>query len=97
MTTVAIVAQKSAAVAKFLEDNPLPFRVLVDSSRDVLRAYGVWHRIGLDAWNIARPALFLIGTDRGILRRFVATRQDQFPSHEEIMTWLRDGHSDHSP
>jgi peroxiredoxin Q/BCP len=82
------VAQKSPAVAKFLEDNPLPFRVLIDSSRDVLRAYGVWHRIGLTAWNIARPALFLIGKDGTIVRQFVASRQDQFPGHEDILGWL---------
>ena len=82
------MAQKSEAVAKYLEEHPLPFHVLIDSSRDVLRAYGVWHRIGVDAWNIARPALFLIGQDGQILRTFVAKRQDQFPSHAEIAAWL---------
>jgi peroxiredoxin Q/BCP len=85
---VAIVAQKSDAVQEYLKKNALPFLVLVDSSRDVLKAYGVWHRVGLDAWNIARPALFLIARDGTIARRFVARRQDQFPSHEEILEWL---------
>ncbi len=88
MSTAAIVAQKSYAVTKFLEDNPLPFHVLIDETRDVLRAYGVWHRVGIDAWNIARPALFLIGRDGTILRSFVAKRQDQFPSHADILAWL---------
>jgi peroxiredoxin len=82
------VAQKSEAVMHFLENNPLPFHVLIDESRDVLRAYGVWHRVGIDAWNVARPALFLIGRDGKILRSFVAKRQDQFPSHDEILAWL---------
>ena len=88
MITVAIVAQKSDAVSAFLERNPLPFRVLIDESRDVLRAYGVWHRIGVDAWNIARPALFLIAHDGSIVRSFIAKRQDQFPDHEEILRWI---------
>lgn len=72
----------------FLNANPLPFHVLIDESRDVLRAYGVWHRVGIDAWNIARPAPFLIARDRRVVRRFAATRQDQFPSHATILAWL---------
>ena len=44
-----------------------PTLFLVDESRAVMKAYGVWHRIGLDAYNIGRPALFAI--DRtGIVR-----------------------------
>jgi len=48
----------------------------------------VWHRVGFDAWNIARPALFLI--DRtGIIRyAFVADHQTEFPEHEVILEEL---------
>lgn len=88
MTTVTIVAQKSDAVQRYLEQHALPFLVLVDGTRDVLKAYGVWRRVGLDAWNIARPALFLISRNGSIVRSFVARRQDEFPSHEEILGWL---------
>jgi peroxiredoxin len=49
----------------------------------------VWHRIGLDAWNIARPSLFLVEPDGRIARSFVAERQHEFPSHEEILSWLQ--------
>ena len=45
---------------RYVEDTGLPFFILVDESREVTKRYGVWHRIGLDAWNIARPALFVI-------------------------------------
>ena len=45
---------------RYIEETGLPFNVLIDESRDVLRAYGVWHRIGIDALNIARPALFVV-------------------------------------
>ena len=54
------MAQSSDVVRRYVEDQGLPFNILIDESRDVLKAYGVWHRLGLDAWNIARPALFLI-------------------------------------
>ena len=60
-------------------------RQVIDESRDVLRAYGVWHKLGLDAWNIARPALFLIDRGGAIRYSFVSNRQDEFPSHDEIV------------
>ena len=52
--------QSSVVVRRYVEDTGLPFNILLDVSREVMKAYGVWHRLGLDAWNIARPALFLI-------------------------------------
>ncbi len=84
MLVVAVVAQQSAAVRRYVEDNGLPFHILIDSTRDVTKQYGVWHRLALDAWNIARPALFVIDRD-GILRAiFVGETQEEFPSSDEI-------------
>jgi peroxiredoxin len=88
VTTVAIVAQKSAAVQAWLREHALPFTVLIDESRDTLRAYGVWHRVGFDAWNIARPALFLIKPGRSVARSFVASNQREFPPHQAIVDWI---------
>jgi peroxiredoxin Q/BCP len=88
---VAVVAQSSTAVRRYVEDNGLPFNILIDSSRDVAKAYGVWQRIGIDAWNIARPSLFLIEPDGKIRYSFVAGRQDEFPGHEEILKELGAG------
>lgn len=69
---------------RYIEETGLPFNILLDESREVARAYGVWHRLGLDAWNIARPAVFLIDPSGAIRYSFVADRQDEFPSTEEI-------------
>jgi peroxiredoxin len=85
---VAVVAQRSEAVRRYIEDTGLPFNILVDESRDVLKAYGVWHRIGLDAWNIARPALFIVDPTGTIRYSFIGESQDEFPSHEEIIRQL---------
>jgi peroxiredoxin len=82
---VAIVAQSSDAVKRYIEDTGLPFNILIDHSRDVLKAYGVWHRLGLDAWNIARPALFLIDPSGSIHFSFVGGHQAEFPSHGDIL------------
>ena len=85
---MAVVAQRSDAVRRYIEESGLPFNILVDESREVLKAYGVWHRIGLDAWNIARPALFLVDRDGSIRYSFIAETQEEFPSHEEILRAL---------
>ena len=82
---VAVVAQGSTAVRRYVEDKGLPFNILIDESREVSKAYGVWHRIGLDAWNIARPSLFMIEPSGAIRYSFVAASQDDFPAHEEIV------------
>ena len=82
---VPVVAQAPEAVRLYVEETGLPFNILVDESRDVLKSYGVWHAVGLTAWNIARPALFLIDPSGAIRYSFVAERQDEFPSHEEIL------------
>jgi peroxiredoxin len=85
---MAVVAQRSEKVKRYIEDTGLPFDVLIDDSRETVKAYGVWHRVGFDAWNIARPALFLI--DRGGVVRyaFVADFQTEFPEHAVIVEEL---------
>jgi peroxiredoxin len=50
----------------------------------VTKQYGVWHRLGLDAWNIARPALFVVERTGKIRTIFVGESQEEFPTSEEI-------------
>ena len=83
-----MVAQSSSVVRRYIEETGLPFNILVDESREVLKAYGVWHRFGLDAWNIARPALFLIDSYGKIHFSFVGDSQEEFPSPDEIVAAL---------
>ena len=85
MEPVAILPQRRDAVERYAGETQAPFEILIDETRDVVKAYGVWHRIGLDAWNTARPAVFLIAPDRSIRYSFVGRRQDRFPSHDEIL------------
>ena len=85
MRLVAIVAQRADAVRRYVEEVGLPFEILIDETRQVAKMYGVWHAWGLDAYNIARPAVFLIDRSGLIRYSFVAKRQDQYPSPDEIM------------
>ena len=84
-----MVAQSSAAVRRYIEESGLPFNILIDATRETLKAYGVWHRVGLDAWNTARPSVFLIDRSGTIRYSFIGDRQSEFPSQEEIMTAVR--------
>ena len=64
-----IAAEKREGVfkpAKFLEKHPVSFPFLLDEDRVVTKAYGLYHRIGIDALNIAHPATLVIDRERGI-------------------------------
>lgn len=79
-----MVAQNSVVVRRYVEDSGLPFNILVDESRAVTKQYGVWHRLGLDAWNISRPALFVIDRSAVIRAVYVGETQEEFPGRDEI-------------
>jgi len=60
---------------KFLAEHPISFPFLLDEDRAVTKAYGIYHRLALDAFNIARPATF-IADRRGVLRfAYVSSNQ----------------------
>ena len=52
--------------AKFLQSHPVSYPFLLDEERSVTRAYGLYHRLGLDAINIAHPASLVIDRERKI-------------------------------
>jgi peroxiredoxin len=75
---VFIAAEKRGGWFKpeeFLANNPAPFPFLLDEDRRVTKAYGIYHRLGLDAVNIARPATFVV--DRGGVVRFAYVGMSQ--------------------
>ena len=46
--------------AKFLEKHPVSFPFLLDEDRSVTKAYGLYHAIGFDAFDVAHPATLVI-------------------------------------
>jgi peroxiredoxin len=83
---VPVLAQRADAVRHYVEETGLPFDILLDERRDTVRAYGVWHRIGLDAWNIARPGWFLIERDGSISWSFIGDTQHEAPALEDLLS-----------
>jgi peroxiredoxin len=85
---VFVAAEKRGGMfkpEKFLAKHPSSFRFLLDEDRQVTKAYGVYHRIGLDAYNIARPATFVIGRDGKVQWIYVGSNQRDFAPMEQVM------------
>ncbi len=83
----AVLAQEWYRVRISLEKagDPYRFPILCDGDRKVVKEYGVWHPIGIDAFNSAHPASFLIDS-AGILRySFVGSTQFQRASMSEVL------------
>jgi peroxiredoxin len=72
-------------VRRYVEETGLPFDILIDERRDMVKAYGVWHRVGLDALNISRPAVFLVNQDGSIPYSFIGDSQREYASQDDIL------------
>lgn len=60
---VYIAAEKREGMfkpAKYLAAHPASFPFLLDEDRSVTKAYGLYHRLGTDAINIAHPATLVV-------------------------------------
>jgi len=85
-----IMAQHPASVSAYEAQTRFPFPMLLDQERSVIKAYGVWHLLGIDAFNIARPSTFLID-QRGIVRwLFVSSHQMDRPDPEQLLAAVRE-------
>ena len=84
---VVIAAQKIEGLFKgkeHVQRRNYWFPVLFDEKREVTRAYGVYHALGVDAYNIAHPATFVVGRDGNIRWIGVSPSQRERPRLEEI-------------
>ncbi len=69
--------------AKFLQSHPVSYPFLLDEDRSVTKAYGLYHRLGVDAINIAHPASLVIDRDRKVEYIYRGDSQtDRAPFHE---------------
>lgn len=87
---VTIVCERTVTLAHYLEQNGTPFPVLVDTDRNVSKAYGVWQRFSLPVWNIARPSSFLLDHCGYVVYSYVARLPIHAADLEEIEASARD-------
>jgi peroxiredoxin len=67
--TAAEKAEGMFEPARYLAEHAVSFPFLLDEDRSVTKAYGLYHRIGHDAFNIAHPATLVV--DRGGIIRYI--------------------------
>jgi len=75
---VFIAAEKRDGMfkpVKYLQEHPIAFPFLLDEDRAVTKAFGLYHRFGHDAINIAHPATLVI--DKGGTVRFIYRGKEQ--------------------
>ncbi|MGH7623226.1 MAG: peroxiredoxin family protein [Gemmatimonadaceae bacterium] len=84
----AVLAQAWYRVRVSLEKlgEPYRFPILCDGDRKVVKAYGVWHPLGIDAFNSSHPASFLIGADTVLRYSFVGSTQFQRAPMSDILS-----------
>ena len=69
-----------------IQNKKYPFPVLFDETRQVSRAYGVYQAIGVDTFNIARRAAFVIGGEGRICWIAVSPQQREAPPLDDIVS-----------
>jgi peroxiredoxin len=74
---------------KFLQMHPVSCPFLLDEDRSVTKAYGLHHRLGTDAINIAHPATLVIDRDRKVLYIYRGDSQTDRAPFEEAMAAVR--------
>jgi peroxiredoxin len=85
---VFIAAEKRDGMfkpVKFLEKHPVAFPFLLDEDRTVTKAYGLYHRFGKDAINIAHPATLIIDSNGTVRYIYRGDSQTDRAPIEEVM------------
>ncbi len=89
---IYIAAEKGDGVwnpKKFLQQHPVSFPFLLDEGRTVTKAYGLYHRLGIDAFNIAHPASVVVDRNRTIRYIYRGDSQSDRAPLEQVLTAVR--------
>lgn len=89
---ICIAAEKRDGIWKpeeYLRENPVSFPFLLDEDRSVIKAYGLYHRVGIDAWNIAHPATLVIDAESRVRYIYKGVSQTDRAPLEEVLKAVR--------
>ena len=91
---LGVVGDSRSAMAAYLVKDPLPFPMLIDEDRQVMKQFEVYNRLSWDAFRLAHPSAFLIDPEGKIRFSFVASNQFDWPRTQVLadeLTRLRVG------
>lgn len=89
-TLAYVAAEKSGGMwkpEKFFESHPIAYPFLLDEHRTAIKAYGLYHRIAIDALDIAHPATIVVDRDARVRYIYKSHMQsDRSPTAEIFKT-----------
>ena len=88
-TPIAIAGQWPREFRGYAEKSGITFPLLVDKTRSVIKSYGVYHWLSLEAYNIARPATFIIDKTGIIRYMYIGSHQFDLVKQTEILECLK--------
>ena len=89
---VFIAAEKRDGMfkpAKYLEEHPVSFPFLLDEDRRVTKAYGLYHWLATDAFNIAHPATLVIDKEGMVRYIYRGESQTDRAPMEQVMDVIK--------
>lgn len=89
-TALAIAGQWPRELRGYADKNSITFPLLVDKTREVIKGYGVYHWLSLEAYNIARPATFVIDKAGVIQYMYIGSHQFDLAPQEKILQSLKE-------
>ena len=87
-----IAAEKGEGIwkpQKFLLKHPISFPFLLDEDRAITKAYGLYHRFGKDAVNIAHPATLVVERSRKLVYVYRGDNQADRAPVEQVLQALK--------
>lgn len=93
-TPIAIAGQWPRELRGFAERKGITYPLLVDKDRSVIKSYGVYHWLSFEAYNIARPATFIIDKFGIIRYMYIGSHQFDMVDQTELIECLKSINSD---
>ena len=93
---VYIAAEKLGGMfkpEKYLIEHPISFPFLLDEDRVVTKAYGIYQRLRIDAFNIARPSTFVVDRQQVVRYLYAGASQTDRSPITEVLNALRTANS----
>jgi thioredoxin-dependent peroxiredoxin len=85
---LAIVSQPPPEISDYLSRNPMPFPLLSDPNREVIKQYGVYQRLSLDGFRIAYPSTMIIDRAGVVRYSYVGGSQFDRPDFNQVIKEL---------
>jgi peroxiredoxin Q/BCP len=82
---LAVAVDSPQQSRRVVEGNDLPFPILCDTEREVVRAYGLLHEDGGQTGDIAIPAHILIDRGGRIVWRRLSDKVQDRPDPQEVL------------